>query len=386
MGVNGPSGMKTALVHHWLVTERGGERVLEALGELFPSADLFTLVHGASPLPASLSGHRLHSSFLQKFPRPTRWYRHYLPLFPMATEGLDLRGYDLVISSDAATVKGVRVSPDATHICYCHTPMRYIWNGYETYYQSAGPLERLALRAVRNPLRAWDYRAAQRVTHFVANSENVQKRIRDSYERESVVIYPPVDTHRFVIPALRQTTPDSFLLVSQLVPYKRVDLAIEAFNKCGKPLVIIGEGPERSKLQRQARPNIVFLGAQPQSAVIEAMQQCKAFVFAGEEDFGIVMAEAQSCGAPVIAFGQGGAREIVEDGVTGILFEEPSADSLLGGLERFQRLRFDGPAIRKSALRFGRQRFLWEFRNLLNERYSEQVKQRERTADLRDSS
>jgi glycosyltransferase involved in cell wall biosynthesis len=373
MGVNGQSGIRTALVHHWLVAQRGGERVLEALGELFPSADLFTLVHGSSQVPASLSGHRLHDSFLQKLPWPTRWYRHYLPLFPLATESLDLRGYDLVISSDAATVKGVRVSPQSTHICYCHTPMRYIWNGYETYSQAAGPIARLALRAARDPLRAWDYRAAQRVTHFVANSQNVQKRIRDAYERDSVVIYPPVDTHRFVIPALRQSTGDFFLLVSQMVPYKRVDLAIDAFNKCGKPLVVIGEGPDRSKLQRQAGPNIQFLGAQPESNLIDAMQRCKAFVFAGEEDFGIVMAEAQACGAPVIAFGKDGAREIVEDGVTGVFFEEQSTDSLLERLERFERLRFDGPAIRNSALRFGRQRFLREFKGLLNDKMGERM-------------
>jgi glycosyltransferase involved in cell wall biosynthesis len=366
--VNCQSKIRTALVHHWLVTRRGGERVLEALAQLFPSADLFTLVYEESQIPATVEHHRLHSSFLQKLPRPTRWYPYYLPLFPVATERLDLTGYDLIISSDAAMMKGVQVDANATHICYCHTPMRCIWSGYETYCQTANPLERLALAAVRTPLRAWDYRAAQRVTQFVANSLNVKRRIQHCYKRESVVIYPPVDTDQFVMPLFRQTPGDFFLVVSQLVPYKRVDLIVEAFNKCGKPLVVIGDGPDRPRLERHAKPNIRFLGFQPQRAIVEAMQQCQAFVFAGEEDFGIVMAEAQACGRPVIALGKGGALEIVDDGLTGILFEEQTADSLLSGLERFQRVRFDGFTLRASALRFRHRCFLQEFSELLNEK------------------
>jgi len=366
--VNSPFQLKTALVHHWLVTRRGGERVLEALAQMFPSADLFTLVYKDSQIPASIEPHRLHSSFLQRLPRPTRWYRYYLPLFPMATERLNLTGYDLVITSDAATMKGVRVDTHATHICYCHSPMRCVWSGYDTYSQTANPLERLALSAVRAPLRAWDYRAAQRVTQFVANSHNVKRRIQDCYRRESIVIYPPVDTDEFVMPLFRRTREGFYLVVSQLVPYKRVDLIVEAFNRCGEHLVVVGSGPDQARLERQAKSNIRFLGAQPQRAVVEAMQSCRAFVFAGEEDFGIVMVEAQACGTPVIALGKGGAREIVEDGATGILFEEQSGDSLLRGLKRFHRTSFDGVRIRASALRFTRQRFLREFRALANEK------------------
>ena len=346
---------------------RGGERVLEALAELFPSADLFTLVCDRSVLPTPLSRRRIHTSFLQSFPHSTRWYRYYLPLFPAATEQLDLRGYDLVISSDAATMKGIRADADATHICYCHTPMRCLWSGYQTYYQAAGPVGRLGLSAIRNCLCRWDYEAAQRVTQFVANSQTVRKRIQNSYGRKSVVIFPPVDTARFVPGPCGRPRDEYFLLVSQLVPYKRVDLVVEAFNQCGKPLVIIGDGPERTKLQRRARTNIRFEGSQPQLRVIESMQRCKAFVFAGEEDFGIVMAEAQACGTPVIALNKGGAREIVEDGETGTLFEEESTGSLLGALERFRRTRLNPSAIRDSAMRFGRECFLREFRSFVIE-------------------
>ena len=368
MEISGLSDLRIALVHHWLVTRRGGEQVLEALAELFPSADLYTLVYDPGLLFPALEDRPIHSSFLQRLPRPTRWYPYYLPLFPAATERFDLTGYDLVISSDAATVKGVRTSPDALHICYCHTPMRYVWNGYEAYYNAAGPITRLTLAAIRRKLRWWDNNAAQRVTHFVANSRNVQNRIRECYGRESVLIYPPVDTACFVSGPARERGDEFFLVVSQLVPYKRIDLVVEAFNKCGRKLLVIGDGPERRRLEKHARSNIRFLGPQPRSAVVEAMQQCKAFVFAGEEDFGIVMVEAQACGRPVIAFGKGGAREIVEPSTTGVLFEEQSADSLLGAMEQSERLHFDRSVIRASALRFDRQRFLREFSALCVEK------------------
>ena len=373
MRVPTPFPQRTALVHHWLVAQRGGERVLEALAEIFPSADLFTLVHDPSQIPASMSHLKLQSSFLQKFPRASRWYPYYLPLFPLATERLDLSGYDLVISSDAATMKGVRVDPGSTHICYCYTPMRYIWSGYETYSSGAGPIKRLALRAIRNPLRQWDFQAAQRVTRFVAISGVVQERILDFYGRTSDIIHPPVETDQFVMPRRPQPPENFFLIVSQLVSYKRVDLIVEAFNRCGMPLVIIGDGPQRARLERLANPNIRFLGFQPQPTIVEHMQQCQAFIFAGEEDFGIVMAEAQACGRPVIAFAKGGALDIVDDGSTGILFEEQSADSLLDGLERFRRMHFDPITLRASALRFRRQRFLAEFSELLDEKAVTQV-------------
>jgi glycosyltransferase involved in cell wall biosynthesis len=278
----------------------------------------------------------------------------------LATERLDLSGYDLIISSDAVTMKGVRSAPDATHICYCHTPMRYVWEGYDTYYRFAGPLTKLALPLVRNFLRRWDFHAAQRVTHFVANSQNVADRIRRCYHRASTVIYPPVDTDCFVPPPSGRSRENYFLVVSQLVPYKRVDLAVDAFSRSEWPLRVIGEGPERRKLERHANSNVNFLGYQSDEVVLEAMRSCRALIFPGEEDFGIVMAEAQACGTPVIAFARGGATEIVTDGVTGILFEEQSVESLRSGIRRFESSQFDPETIRASALRFTRQKFARE--------------------------
>ncbi len=356
--------MRVALVHHWLVTMRGGERVLENLAELFPSADLFTLVCDRGILPSTLNRFRIRSSFLQRLPRATKWYRYYLPLFPFATRQLGLRGYDLVITSDAAMMKGIRTDAGATHICYCHTPMRCLWSGYETYRESAGRVTRFALSAIRNRLCHWDHEAARRVDYFVANSENVKNRIRKFYNRDSFVIYPPVDTRRFVI-GPRPVRENFFLVVSQLVPYKRIDLIVEAFNRCKRPLVIIGDGPERSKLERRAGRNIRIEGSLPQAEVIKAMQRCKSFVFAAEEDFGIVMAEAQACGTPVVALGKGGALEIVEDNVTGVLFKEESVDSLLEALDRFESTAFDAELVRASSLRFTRQRFQENFSRMV---------------------
>lgn len=360
--------MRIALVHHWLVTMRGGERVLEALAELFPSAELFTLVCDRNMLPSSLSRLRIRTSLMQNLPRPTRWYPYYLPLFPTAIGQLDLTGYDLVVSSDAAIMKGIRIDDGATHICYSHSPMRCLWSGYETYRQAAHPVVRFTLSALRDRLCRWDHQAAQRVDVFVANSENVKARIQRFYGRESLVIHPPVDTHRFVISPQPAHRDDFFLTVSQLVHYKRIDLVVDAFTRCKQPLLIIGDGPERQKLEHRAGKNVQFAGPLPQREVVEAMQRCKAFVFAGEEDFGIVMAEAQACGTPVLALGKGGALEIVEDKLTGVLFSESSVDSLLDGLDRLNRGSFDPQRVRESAMRFTRQRFLDEFSRLIRQR------------------
>jgi len=355
---------KVALVHHWLVTMRGGERVLEALAELSPGADIFTLVCDRERMAKVFPGHRIHTSPLERLPFATRWYPHYLPFFPWATEQLDLRGYPLVISSDAATLKGVRTDPGTIHICYCHTPMRYVWSGYETYRRAGGPLARAALPVLAPWLRRWDHAAAQRVTHFIANSRTVAGRIRRYYDRQSTVIYPPVDTDYFR-PLPCESRDDFLLIVSQLVPYKRVDLAVEAFSRCGRRLLVIGEGSERAKLEGRARPNIRFLGAQPRSVLCEAMQHARALIFPGEEDFGIVMAEALACGTPVVAFQRGGASEIVTEGQTGVLFHDQTADSLLDGIARLESLRLEPRVLRSSAARFSRQWFLKQFADFL---------------------
>jgi glycosyltransferase involved in cell wall biosynthesis len=347
----------TALIHHWLVTMRGGERVFEELVKLFPAADLFSLVCDNSRLSPPLRRRPIQTSMLQHLPRATQWYRYYLPLFPLATRRMDLSAYDVVISSDAATVKGVQCG-QAIHICYCHSPMRYVWQSYEIYHRAAGPIGRHVLGACRKTLCEWDYEAAQRVTHFVANSKNVQRRIYECYGRQSRVIYPPVGVDRFEIALQRRPTmEESFLVVSQLVPYKRIDLLIHAFNRCRRRLTVIGDGPERGRLECLAGKTIRILGPQSDASVVAAMQEATAFVFAGEEDFGIVMAEAQACGKPVIALGRGGANEIVEPGISGLLFEEPSTECIIDALDRFDRAAFDPLKVRASALRFSPERF-----------------------------
>jgi glycosyltransferase involved in cell wall biosynthesis len=358
--VNAASTLKTAIVHHWLVTTRGAEKVFAVLANLFPQADLFTLVCHEPRMRPLLGERPIRTSLLQFLPRAETWYPYYLPFYPMATERLDLSGYSLVISSDAATVKGVRTDPGALHICYCHTPMRYVWSGYESYRRAAGALGRLVYPTVAARLRRWDFRAAQSVTHFIANSHNVAQRIRRYYARDSIVVYPPVDTDYFH-PDSAQAPGEFFLAVSSHVPYKRLDLAIEAFNRNGKPLVVIGDGRERRRLERNALANIRFLGSQPAAVVRQAMQTCRALVFPGEEDFGMVMAEAQACGRPIVAFARGGALEVVSDGVSGILFEKQTADSLCDALTLCEKMRFDSLAMRASALRFNVKRFRREF-------------------------
>jgi len=359
--------LRTALAHHWLVTQRGGESVFDALLELFPGAPLFTLVYDDRRSLSAIRRRQIRTSILQKFPRARHWYPYYLPLFPWATERLDLSGFQLVITSDAATMKGVRTAPGALHICYCHTPMRYVWSGYDVYARQLGCAGRVLFPWVAERLRRWDFEAAQRVTRFVANSQAVANRIRTYYGRESAVIYPPVDTDYFVPDYQAHRSGDYYVLVSQLVPYKRADLVVDAFNNSGRSLLVIGERSERRILQRLAKPNVEILGPQPREAIRHHLQSCRGFVFAGEEDFGIVMAEALACGTPVVAFGRGGAAEIVQDSRTGILFEEQTVDSLLDGLFRLERRRFDPDELRQSALRFSRPRFVSEFGQMVQE-------------------
>ncbi len=365
--MNGLSELRTALVHHWLVNRRGGESVFDALLHMFPHADVFTLVYDRERASPELRDRTVHTSLLQKLPRASRWYPFYLPFFAQAAKRLDLSDYELVISSDAAIVKGVKTGRETVHVCYCHTPMRYVWSGYDTYRERLGPVSRRLLPIIGEYLRRRDFEAAQRVTYFVANSRNVASRIARYYNRESKVIYPPVDTRYFVPAPNFKRTEDYCLLVSPLVPYKRVDLVVEAFNRTGRPLVVIGDGNERPALERRARSNIQILGPQSRAAIRSYLQNCKAFVFGGEEDFGIVLAEALACGSPILAYGRGGAPEIVEDGRTGILFEEQSVDSLLEGMSRLERKRFDPQENRQSVLRFNQERFIEEFNGFINE-------------------
>jgi glycosyltransferase involved in cell wall biosynthesis len=345
-----------AIVHEWFTGMRGGEKCIEALCEVFPDATLFTLVHVKGSVSPTIERMPIHTSFIQHLPFAKKHYRHYLPLFPNAIERFDLREFDIVISSNHAVAKGVRTKPETLHICYCHTPMRYIWNLYDEYFgkERAGILTRLGMKFFVNYLRRWDVRTAQSPHHFIANSRNVQARIKQLYKRDSTVIYPPVDTSLF---QRSNVSGVYFLIVSAFVPYKRVDMAIEAFNRTGDRLVIIGNGPDDEKLRALAKPNIEFLGWQPDEVLKKYYAECRAVIFPGEEDFGIVPVEAMASGKPVIAYAKGGALETVIDTPerkTGILFYEQSVESLVEAIERCKGTTFDAESLRAHAMQFDR--------------------------------
>lgn len=295
--------MRVAIVHHWFVSQGGGERVAEVLAQMYPAADLFALVANPEWVPQSLRHRYLRTSFLNRVPFASRIYRQLLPLYPMAVEQIDLSGYDLVLTSDSGPMKGTIVSPSAIHICYCHSPMRYLWDQYHEYRKSMGRASRAAFSLSAHYVRSWDQRAAQQVTQFAANSNYVASRIRQYYGRESIVLYPPVDTASGYI---TNTTGDAYLTVGRLVSYKRTELLIQACNMLGRELRIIGTGPEEDRLRFQAGKTIKFLGNVDEVALWEEYAHCRAFLFAAEEDFGMAVVEAQACGRPVIAFGQGG--------------------------------------------------------------------------------
>jgi glycosyltransferase involved in cell wall biosynthesis len=354
------SSKRVAIVHDWLVSMRGGEKVVEALCELFPDADLYTLVYRRGALTPAIENRRIRTSFLQQLPLAITHHRYYLPLYPAAIGRFFLDGYDLVISSSSAAAKGIRVADGIPHICYCHTPMRYIWDQYDQYFgpgRSFLPV-RLAMKAIRGYLQRWDVRTSAGVTAFIANSGNVQERIRRIYGRESTVIYPPVDTDRF---KLTETDRGYYLVFSALVPYKRVDIAVEAFNRMGKRLVVAGTGPELERLKAMAGPNIEFRGWIPDADLPELYAGCKALIFPGEEDFGIVPVEAMASGKPVVAFAKGGAVETVEDSRTGVLFDVQDPAALVHAVDRTEALSFDPHAIHVHATKFERRRFHREF-------------------------
>jgi glycosyltransferase involved in cell wall biosynthesis len=333
--------MRIAVVHHWFVTRGGGERVAECIAALFPEAEIFTLVASRGGLPSTLSGRCLHTSFLQRLPFGTTHHRHFLPLYPAATESLDLRGFDLVLSSDSGPVKGVRLDPGAIHICYCHSPMRYLWDGFAQYRAAMGPLTRAAFTAAAPRVRRWDAVAAQRVTYFIANSHYVADRIRRCYGRTSQVIHPPIDLHR--AQAFASATPGNhYLCAGRLVAYKQTELLIEACRLAGRALRIMGAGPELARLRRLAGPHVTFLGDLEPAAWWAEFASCRALLFAADEDFGMVPLEAQACGRPVIAYQAGGSLETVrgtegQPHPTGTYFAEQTAASAAEAIERWER-------------------------------------------------
>jgi glycosyltransferase involved in cell wall biosynthesis len=360
--------MRVALVHDWLTGMRGGEKVLEVLCELLPGADLFTLVHRRGSVSPAIESHRIRTSFVQRLPWGVEGYRRYLPLFPLAAEQFDLDSYDFVVSSSHCAAKAVVVPGRALHLCYCHSPMRYAWDQFDAYFGPArvgAVASRWFYRPVMARLARWDAATASRVNRFVANSRHIAERIRRYYNRVATVVYPPVDTV-FFHPA--PVVPDShFLVVSALVPYKRVDLAMAACTKMGVPLRIVGDGPDRLRLQAQAGPGVEFLGALSDEGVREEYRRARAVILPGEEDFGIVPVEAQACGRPVVALAKGGVLETVRDGETGVLFDASNVDALVDALERVSLMEFNSSQLRQHAEQFSRERHAEQMRTLIQD-------------------
>ena len=349
------SAPRVVLVHDWLTGMRGGEKVLEVLCQLYPAADLLTLVHVPGSVSPAIERLRPRASFLQRVPGIGRVYRYCLPLFPMAIEQFDLDAYDLVISTSHCAAKAVVKTGRARHLCYCFTPMRYAWDQFDAYFGTGrvGPLANRLLRPALAALARWDAGTAGRVDRYVAISQHVASRIGQYYNREAAVIYPPVDTE-FYRPD--STAHEGFLLiVSALVPYKRIDLAIEASWLAGLPLRIVGHGPERERLMKmaEAQPlDVEFLGSLPNEDIRDLYRRAAAVLLPGEEDFGIAPVEAQACGRPVVALARGGALETVIDGVTGVLVTESSPEAFAAGIARGMRTPFDSAVIRRHAEQF----------------------------------
>lgn len=359
--------MRVAVVHYWWLSNRGGEAVVSALLQLYPDADLFVHVCDEALVRETLGPRfrgRIEQTFIARLPGARKHYQKYLPLMPMASEQLDLSAYDLVISSESGPAKGVITRPDALHICYCHSPMRYVWDMYHDYRNSAGRVVRMLWPPIAHYLRLWDRASADRVDAFVANSAFVASRIRKIYRRDATVVHPPVDVLAF---DPDQPRGDHYLVLGQLVRYKRAELAVQAFNELGLPLTVIGEGEQMTELRRMARPNVRLIGRQPFEVIREQLQSCRALVFPGVEDFGIVPVEAMASGAPVIAYARGGARETVRDGITGVWFDEQNVASLKAAVARIESgaLQFDPQVLHQHALAFDRARFLREMQALI---------------------
>lgn len=376
--------MKLAVIHEWLVTAAGSERVLEQVVSLYPDADIFSLVDF---LPAEergiIFGKKVKTSFIQSLPFARKRYRNYLPLFPLAIESLDLSQYDVILSSSHAVAKGFKKNDRQLHICYCHTPMRYAWDLRDQYLRESGldrGMKGLFARITLEYLRRWDARTADRVDYFIANSQYIADRIKRSYNREARVIYPPVDIEKFEYSGRKE---DFYFTASRMVPYKKIDLIVEAFSAMPeKRLIVIGDGPDLGKVKAKAGKNINLLGYRPWHVLRDYMQRARAFVFAAEEDFGIVPVEAQACGTPVIAFGRGGVLETViplldaecgmrnemPDMPTGVFFDEQTPESLQTAVRLFESKleKFDGQQIRKNAIRFGTERFKREFKDFVD--------------------
>lgn len=361
------SDLKVAIVHYWLVGMRGGEKVIEELCTLFPQADIFT--HAAIPenLSDRLRQHKITETFIARLPGGRKHYQKYLPLMPRALEALDLSGYDLVISSEAGPAKGVITDPDTLHLCYCHSPMRYVWDQYHVYRAQAGRAARAIMPLFAPSLRLWDHASAARPDEIIANSNFVRARVAKSWGRDARVVHPPVNLAAFQ-PGPPSEVDDYYLYVGELISYKRPDLMIEAFNDSGRRLLIIGDGAERADLEARAKSNIRFLGRADFQTLRHHYQRCQALIFPGVEDFGIIPLEAMACGRPVLAYGKGGALETIAPGRTGLFFDTPSVQSLNAVIDHFEQdlaQRLDPQIMAAHVAQFSQDRFRHEFSQIV---------------------
>lgn len=368
--------MKIVLVHEWLVFYAGGERVFESFTNIWKDADVFALVDFLNDEHRKiiLKGKHAHTTFIQKLPFAEKKFRSYLPLFPLAIESLNFSKYDIIISSSHAVTKGVRKKPNQLHISYCHSPMRYIWDEAETYFEAAKlnkGLKKIVATKILNYLRKWDLKTAQRPDYLIANSNYIAEKLKRIYNRNSTVIYPPVDVDKF---ECVNNKDDYYFVASRLVPYKRIDLIVEAFSQMpDKRLVIAGTGPELNKLKSNFLVNVEFIGYQDENSLKELMQKAKAFVFTAEEDFGIVVVEAMACGTPVIALNKGGTAETVVDGKTGILFENQNVEDIKNAVRRFERIEdsFNHNEISEYTKKFSRKIFEEKIKQYVDEKSDE---------------
>jgi glycosyltransferase involved in cell wall biosynthesis len=380
--------MRVALIHDWLNGMRGGEKVLEALCEIFPEATIFTLFYQRGKVSSGISSHKVKTSFLNKIPGMKKSYRNLLPLYPKAMEALKLDKFDLCISVSHSVAKGIRPGPNSLHICVCLTPMRYIWDRFDDYFTEgeSGQIKRQLVGMLRSSLRRWDVNSSSRVALFISISKFVKRRIKKFYNRPSTVIYPFVDSDFYrpmhdSDPSSNRVTSDYFLAVSALVPYKRIQDIVEAFRSLEERVIIVGDGPEKNRLKKIAPPNVEFTGWLSNERILELYRNCQALIFPGVEDFGIVPIEAQACGKPVIALAEGGALETVNGPIigvsesiphdaSGLFYKRPGSQYIVQAIERFKTMRFDGWAIRNNALKFSRQAFIKNINEYVTESYS----------------
>lgn len=367
--------MKKALIHDWFSTYAGAEKCVESFTDIWDDFEIYSLIDFLSGADRNkiLKGKRAHTSFIQKLPFAKDKYRNYLPLFPLAIEQFDLSGYDVVLSSSHAVAKGVLTHSNQLHIAYVHTPIRYAWDLYHQYLRESGldrGLKGMLSKYFLHKIRLWDASTANRVDHYVANSCCIARRIKKTYGKPSDVIYPPVDVDKFT---LREAKEDFYLTASRMVPYKKIDLIVEAFSQTDKKLLVIGDGPDMAKIRSKAGKNVELLGFASDETMADLMGRAKAFVFAAEEDFGITPVEAQACGTPVICFGRGGARETVLDGESGLYFMEQNTKELLSAVAKFEQNydKFEPVKIRENSLKFSRARFEAEIKSYVEKKYEE---------------